>query len=318
MYTAAATAAITVAEETADRSSLQQQQQQQQQGLRLRSFSSSFPKAVDMLAVQQVQHLTRVELGFNRAMTDSSALSMALARFSNLQQLQLGGISDTSLGAALTTLVQLPQLTLLECIGWWREVPLALQQLLAQPLPLRSLKLSDFRGFGIFPPPIFNMPLLTNLTELSTSRVELAEATVLRMQLQRLQFHSWGGADSMAPVTRLELKQLQHLSLQVDFQQPQLLLQLAQLPALTHLALQYDERCQGQPAAATASAWPLLPQLHELEIAHGTPPSPPEWEAILAAAAAATGLTKLMLDARMMSDEQWLPMELQEVKGEGY
>jgi hypothetical protein len=73
---------------------------------------------------------------------------------------------------------------------------------------------------------------------------------------------------------------------------------------LTHLALQYDEDCdQLAAAAATASAWPLLPQLRELKIAHDDPPSEPEWEAILAGLAAATGLTKLMLDARMMSVE---------------
>jgi hypothetical protein len=55
-----------------------------------------------MLAALQVQHLTRVELGLHRSMTDSSALSVALARLSNLQQLQLGNMSDASLGAALT------------------------------------------------------------------------------------------------------------------------------------------------------------------------------------------------------------------------
>jgi hypothetical protein len=108
----------------------------------------------------------------------------------------------------------------------------------------------------------------------------------------------------MAPLTRLELKQLQHLSVRVDFEQPQLLLQLAQLPALTHLALQYDEGCAGQPAAATASAWPLLPQLRELKIGHHTPPSPAQWAAILAGAAAAAGLAKLSLDARIMSDKR--------------
>jgi hypothetical protein len=90
----------------------------------------------------------------------------------------------------------------------------------------------------------------------------------------------------------------------VAFEQPQLLLQLAQLPALKHLALLYDAECAGCPAIATASAWPLLPQLRELKITHYKPPSPAQWEAILAGAAAATGLTKLSLDARMMSDER--------------
>jgi hypothetical protein len=263
-----------------------------------------------MLAVLQVQHLTRVELGFpSDSKTDSTALSMVLARLSNLQQLHLGDMYDASLRAALTALVQLPQLTLLKCNVDWavdvhrqvasrRSSTVALQQLLAQPLPLKSLQRSRCGSYQL---PVLNMALLTNLTELSTGCCVLAEATVLPAQLQRLQF--WAEAHSMEPLTRLELKQLQHLSLRVDFEQPQLLLQLAQLPALTHLALQYDKHSDGLPAAATASAWPLLPQLRELEIEGDAPHRQPEWEAILAGAAAAAGLTKLALDARMWTDE---------------
>jgi hypothetical protein len=286
----------------------------------LRSFSSSLPRAVDVLAGLQVQQLTCVELNFSDdAATDSYELSMALARLSNLQQLHLCDMIDGSLGAALTTLVQLPHLTLLRCDGGWpvspvfeshqwcnvlaRPLSLALQQLLAQPLPLKSLQLPDSDNY---PLPVLNMALLTNLTELSAGLGEIAAATVLPAQLQRLQFNCCAGAHSMAPLTRLELKQLQHLSVRVDFDQPQLLLQLAQLPALTHLALQYDAYCKGlDPAAATASAWSLLPQLRELEIGHPAAmlPSQPQWEAILAGAAAATSLTKLTLDARMLTDE---------------
>jgi hypothetical protein len=251
-------------------------------------------------------------------MTDSFALSMALARLSNLQQLHLGRMSDASLGAALTTLVHLPQLTLLACKAEWHVVmhwqaeskqhnlvlasplSLALQQLLAQPLPLKSLQLPVDLSYQL---PVLNMALLTKLTELSTGSGVLAGVSVLPAQLQQLHFHSSAEAHSMTPLTQLELKQLQRLSLRVDFEQPQVLLQLAQLPALSHLALQYDEDCHGHPAAATASAWPMLPQLRELEIAQDNPPSQQQWEAILAGAAAASGLTKLALDARMMSDE---------------
>jgi Leucine-rich repeat (LRR) protein len=258
-----------------------------------------------MLAALQVQHLTRVDFSTSRdaryPVTDSWALSKALARLSNLQQLHLGHNTDTSLGEALTTLVQLPHLTLLDCNGQWLDRSMGLQQLLAQPLPLRSLQLPVDVSYQL---PVLNMALLTNLTELSTGSCALAEASVLPTQLQRLHIHSCAGAQSMAPLTRLELKQLQHLSVRVDFQQPQLLLQLAQLPAVTHLALQYDENVdQPAAAAATASAWPLLPQLRELKAAHGDPPSQPEWAAILAGVAAAAGLTKLTLDARMISDE---------------
>jgi hypothetical protein len=69
----------------------------------LRSFSSSLPTAAYVLAVLQVQQLTRVELDLAHfGMTDNAALSMALARLSNLQQLHLGpragNIVDASLG----------------------------------------------------------------------------------------------------------------------------------------------------------------------------------------------------------------------------
>jgi hypothetical protein len=194
---AAATTATVTAKTAAGSSLQQQQQQQQQQGLRLHSFSSSLPKAVDMLAVLQVQHLTHVEMNFPRfhgAVTDSSALSMALGRLSNLQQLRLGDVSDASLWAALTTLVHLPQLTSLEFQGEWTERLQVLQQLLAQPLPLRSLQLPDRNG--PYQLPVLDMALLTKLTELSTGTGVLAEATVLPAQLQRLQIDTqlqgWG------------------------------------------------------------------------------------------------------------------------------
>jgi hypothetical protein len=48
----------------------------------------------------------------------------------------------------------------------------------------------------------------------------------------------------------------------------------------------------------------MLPQLRELEIDYGwVPPDQPQWEAILAGAAAAAGLTKLTLDACMIDAE---------------
>jgi hypothetical protein len=181
----------------------------------LSSFSSSLPTAVDVLAGLQVQHLTCVQLTFIRAMTDSSALSMALAQLSNLQQLRIGNMDDASLGTALTTLVQLPRLTLLDCDGQWSSQgrgrqskvlasPLseALQQLLAQPLPLKSLQLPGSRSYRL---PALNMPLLTKLTELSIGRGALVESTVLPARLQRLKIYS-AASHSMAPLTRLELK----------------------------------------------------------------------------------------------------------------
>jgi hypothetical protein len=60
--TAAAAAAVAAAAATTLIGETAAGSDQQQHGLRLCSFSSSLPKAVDMLAALQVQYLTRVEL----------------------------------------------------------------------------------------------------------------------------------------------------------------------------------------------------------------------------------------------------------------
>jgi hypothetical protein len=89
---------------------------------------------------------------------------------------------------------------------------------------------------------------------------------VLPAYLQQLAIQS-ADAVSLAPVTRLQPKQLRYFEVQVDFIQQQLLLQLTQLPALQHLKLVYN--CQGragEAAAADASSWALLPQLRDLVI----------------------------------------------------
>jgi hypothetical protein len=138
------------------------------------------------------------------------------------------------------------------------------------------------------------MSLLTQLTELDVLCCLLPAASKLPAQLQRLRLNAqFDDTNSLAPVTRLQLKQLQHLTLRNGFTQPQQLLQLAQLPTLQHLHLWYGD--DATVAAATASAWPLLPQLCELEIGEFCS-SEHERAAILAGLSAATSLTKLKLD----------------------
>jgi hypothetical protein len=296
-----------------------QQQQQQQQGLRLRIFCSRLPKAVDMLAVLHPRRLAHVVLDLHDATTNTSAMSVAFKRLSSLQQLCLVNMRDASLGSALTALAHLNHLTLLELSGGWprtdlgegrvrysmleQPVSVALQQLLAQPLPLQKLVLSlDCRL------PVLNMAKLTQLTELDTISCQLPGESMLPVQLQRLDSNGWGSADSMAPVIRQQLQQLRHLTLQVEFTQKEPLLQLAQLPTLQHVALQYDGNCMDmsavavQAAAATATAWESLPQLRELVIDFGVPsvpfvpvPTQRQVAAIVAGAGAATSLTKLVL-----------------------
>jgi hypothetical protein len=318
--TAAAAAAISDLQGVRQQQQHQQQQQQwcHQQGLRLHSFSSDLPKAADMLAVLNPHSQADVSLEWNYSspyVTDSAALSAALSRLSSLQQLRLLDAQDASLGNALTALAQLSQLTSLEISGDLAEpsyqgpgqlkqpVAEALQQLLPQPLPLQVFKLSAWRCQL----PALDMAHLTKLTELDVISCVFTQDSVLPAQLQRLTLAVWEDAQGLETVTKLQqLQHLKHLKLHVHFMQQQPLLQLVQLPALQHLALGYDDALF---AAATAPAWPLLPQLRELELEHGTAhdddelPSKQGWSAIRAAIAAATGLTKLCLDPRMRNDD---------------
>jgi hypothetical protein len=180
-----------------------------------------------------------------------------------------------------------------------KPVSTALQQLLAQPLPLQKLELSTSMRHGRSP--VLHVTLPTQLTELcgGVSSCVLAKDVLLPTQLQRLKFTTWSGADSLAPIIRLQrLQQMKRLCLQVDFAEQWPLLQLAQLPALQHLTLVYDgvAALERAAASATASAWALLPQLQALDL-RDVPVglhSQHEVAGILAGVAAATSLTKLV------------------------
>lgn len=89
----------------------------------------------------------------------------------------------------------------------------------------------------------------------------------------------------------------------MEFKQPQLLLQVAQLPALQHLTLHYSGFFSAsEAAAATASAWPLLPQLREL-VLHADWDYEHAFARVLAGVAAATSLTKLYM--QLGCSESW-------------
>jgi hypothetical protein len=255
----------------------QMQQQQQQQGLHLRSFSSNVPKVVDMVAVLPPDSLSCLQLNLRNATTDSAALAAAIGRLSSLQQLQLYGLPDPSLCTALTALTQLTQLTHLRFSGAWPEqivggglyrakplvqpVAAALQQLLAQPLPLKELVmwLSDDL-------PELDMARLTRLTKLDAN-CTLPQGLAIPAQLQhaRLTLKPFTGTNIVAAISRLPLKQLQHLEMTVLFPRQQQL-QLAQLPALQHLRLQV---LFTQPPAAVEPLLQLeqLPSLQHLHLA---------------------------------------------------
>jgi hypothetical protein len=147
----------------------------------------------------------------------------------------------------LSILEQLTHLTLLELDG-----VLGIHQveqmhlLLAQPLPLRMLRMSCYIGAWY----ALNLSNLTQLQELKYDGDGLSIA-VLPPQLQRLHLGLTDGDDEVAPI--LQLQQLQCLSLKISKCKPELLLRLAAMPALQMLALRYV-CCTTVISAAAASA----------------------------------------------------------------
>ncbi|KAF6265678.1 hypothetical protein COO60DRAFT_1633460 [Scenedesmus sp. NREL 46B-D3] len=133
---------------------------------------------------------------------------------------------------------------------------------------------------------------MTQLEELVIICSNTDQGLVLPVQLQQLTLEAWNSSDLLSVV--VPLKQLQRLRLLQGFSEQQPLLQLAQLPALQHLALQYVAT---NSAAESAASWVKLPQLQELHIDFDIEaPLPHQIAAILGGAAACSGLTRLLLD----------------------
>jgi hypothetical protein len=278
---------------------------EQQQCWRLASFSCNLPGAAGMLAALPAHSLTHLDLGVsNSCDTTSEELAAALARLSSLQRLcivsdfvcteriwlpssQIQGIDGSYLRNGVG---QLTQLTSLSLKGFFEDEE-PVEQLLTQPLPrLQQLLLLLLR-----PLTKMNLAHLTQLQEMgSGGGFPLTDTATLPTQLKRLHLYTNHGGHMLAAVRPLQ--QLQQLRLQVKFSEPQPLLQLAQLPALQHLALLHFHPRQ---AASAAAAWPLLPQLQQLVIGSGDryhPPTRQEMASLLAALAGATSLTMLQLE----------------------
>jgi hypothetical protein len=274
------------------------QQQQPQCGWRLASFSCNLPGAAAMLDALPAHSLTHLELGVSHSGITSSAeqVAAALARLSNLQRLiittgagcrgaDFPDIPRTYLKDGVALLPKLTSLTLP-----WSADEEPVQQLLSQPLPrLQQLLLTCCFAE-------VNLSHLTQLQELGGEHgASLVAGSVLPAQLKRLQLIARDGTRMLSSV--LPLQQLQQLRLEVYFPEQQPLLQLAQLPALQHLALHY-----ANPTAAVgaAAAWPLLPQLQELVVGdrgphHNPYPTPQQFFNLLGAVTACSALTKLQL-----------------------
>jgi hypothetical protein len=259
---------------------------QQQGRLRLTSFTSNL-RAAGILGVLPAHSLTALHLSpIDSLGADGRQLSALIARLSSLKQLRLAGRGPRSMpGSCFAGIAQLTDLTALELSWYGYRADEPLQHLLSQSLPLRRL---CFR----MNLPVLDMTALTTLKEL-TCREDTALKPGSKLPAQLQQFCSEYCEDT-GPLVGLQ--QLQHLSLGVVLEDPEQLRCLAQLPALSHVSLQYwDASC----AAPTAPAWQQLSQLSELSVEFiNDNPSAQDMAAILAGVAAATSLTKLNLEAR--------------------
>jgi hypothetical protein len=215
-----------------------------------------------MLAALPARSLTHLDLGIRHSGAETTAeqLTEQLIRFSRLQRLCIkngfGGIDSESPGMpgsylrdGVARLTQLTSLSLSLCKFDQDYVA----QLLAQPLPqLQQLQLDISHNLEL------NLTHLTLLQELwGKYGPALTDYSVLPTQLKRLQLLAWDGSRMLSTV--LPLQQLQRLSLLVMFEEPQPLLQLAQLPALQHLALRHGDPRKAAAAGAASQLWEALP-----------------------------------------------------------
>lgn len=252
-----------------------------------------------MLAALPAHSLTQLRLTELMLPVDGAAVSAALARLSNLQQLYLD--DPNRCRSFLAALPQLQQLTQLEVDCGrgdvpWDELASTLHQLAAQAPPLRVLRLPDARCDGLLD--LSRWTQLQIFSSVDEFKDEGEFDVVLPPQLQELK---WGPLSSAVGYEALlSLRQLRSLSFEVKAAVPDALLRLAQLPALQQLSLQiyYPDL-----ASAAAAVWPQLPQLRELELhLSDQPPTSQQWAAICGGLAGCTGLTKLRLCA---AEQAW-------------
>jgi hypothetical protein len=284
------------------------QQQPQPGPLRLASFGSNLPDAPGMLAALPAHSLTCLKLHLlSTTVHDGSALSVALAQLSNLQQLQLRG-SNRAPGSCVAGIAQLSSLTSLHIGGQWEIKQKHLQQAFAQPLQLRVLQL-DLQHL-----PALNLAALSQLEVLSTPiSVDIDETWVFPGHVQQLELGSISTVKSLAALT--DLQQLQRLRFEGcwDDDNPDLMLALGQLPALQHLELKFADAACG---VETVVALPQLPQLSALAIGfRWRDPSYEDWDEIIEAVAACSDLTRLEMETGAV-EEQLSASEENEFEGE--
>jgi hypothetical protein len=218
----------------------------------------------------------------------------ALARLSNLQHLQLDSRRGGMPGSCLAGVAQLSKLTQLQIgnIGidsLQSDVHEPLQQLLAQPLPLRLLEV-DMQELQEL-----DLTALTQLEELVTDGFN--KWSKLPCQLRSVKLTGVRNDGTSKPLK--ELQQLQRLDacISVDSDATKQILKLApRLPRLTHLGLSYT---YAWDAVAASHTWRKLPQLRELSFDYQAGIRVHLWQTkdIVSGVAAATSLTKLELES---------------------
>jgi hypothetical protein len=287
---------------------------QQQQGLRLTTFATDWLVSPGVLAALPAHSLTGLGLNLELTNTDLDAgyvavsglaTAAALSRLSSLQHLSLGithSILSSDISAAcLDSIAQLSQLTSLNLYGSWEDAEEPVQQLVSQALPLRRLQLELVTAPG-FQLPALDMSALTRLEHFVTCKL-LSSGMVFPIQLRQLTLAACDIGSRLLAVV-MPLQQLSSLSLEVQFQEWEALAQLAQLPALQELCLWYEDDAKAAiTAAATAAAWPQLPQLQNLGIACDTPHDRQQLAAILSGVAGATSLVHLRMTQLVVRDD---------------
>jgi hypothetical protein len=295
----------------------QQQYQPQQRRLCFSSFSSKVLLTPGLLAAlpahstELTSSLTHLDLEWRHSTELTSRdVSAALKQLSRLQELRLSsGPCLTLPGSYLQVVAQLSQLTCLILEGNFSNVEKPLQQLLDQPPPLQQLWLC--LTIAQHKSPVLDLAAMEQLAVFDTSML-LPAGSVLIMQLQQWRL---GGIapDASNMSTLLALKQLQQLSLCVNFAGSEPLLQLRQLPALTHLSLAYPVGI----CDTSMAAWPQLPQLRELSLGRGhceLEPNTQQMQAMLAGIAACSGLTKLELAVYEVSKQDEADDDVDDVR----
>jgi hypothetical protein len=268
-----------------------------------------------MLSSLPAYSLTRLDLKLGyKGLLNGPQLSAALAQLSSLQQLRIamGEVRDCYPfpGSALAGIAQLSKLTSLTVAGEFQGLTKSLQQLLMQPLPLQQLQLDAWDALvgGRLDLPVLDMTNMTHLQELSSTRMQLREGTALPHQLPRLAFGMCTTGITLTIASRCQ--QLQYVSCQVQFNNPEPLLQLAALPALQHVALDY---WSWQDAAGTSASWAQL-LLQQLRVFSHLDCMPFYRTAadqrrlltsVMGGVSACTRLTELLLDIWPQDDEVW-------------